>query len=263
MIRWAPLSPQLAAPDRGLPAFAVEEGFTDVARRAKKLKPFAVEDVADDKGWLFELLVFMGIAVALVVGTRSFVAQPFYIPSGSMLPQLQIDDRIVVNKLAYARVTLPFVDKELKVGDPRRGDIVVFDAPEAVRQPTGLPEPDRGPILGAIRWTGQFLGVVPPSTEEFVKRVIALPGETVHIRSGEVFVNGKRLEEPYLAEEVATGVIGRFGGEPFVVPEGHIFVMGDNRAGSSDGRVFGPIPIDSIVGRAFVKVWPLGSASFL
>lgn len=164
------------------------------------------------------------LVVALVV--RTFLIQAFYIPSASMEPTLKEGDRVLVNKVSY------------DVGDISRGDIVVFELP-----------PDQ---------------VGPDGIKDLIKRVIALPGETIETRDGEVYIDGRRLEEPYLAEGMITGDPAS-GNNPEIarqtVPEGTVFVMGDNRANSHDSRYpdRGPIPIDSIVGRAFVIVWPIGS----
>jgi signal peptidase I len=102
------------------------------------------------------------------------------------------------------------------------------------------------------------VNVVKPAKTEFVKRVIGLPGDRVEGRNGNVYVNGALLVEPYLRPDVRTLNL-----PPTTVPKGQLFVMGDNRTGSSDSRVFGPIPQSTVVGRAFVKLWPLGSASWL
>jgi signal peptidase I len=191
-----------------------------------------------------EVPLLLVSAAVLAFLLKTLVAQAFYIPSGSMLPQLQINDRVVVSKLSY------------RLHSPRRGDIVVFDCPAKActhRQ-------DSGPsgLRGLLRKVAEGVGVVQPSTEEFIKRVVGLPGETVEGRDGAVHINGRRLREPYLAPGAATADF------PAVqVPEDHLFVMGDNRANSSDSRVFGPIPESLVVGRTIARVWPLPSASFL
>jgi len=100
--------------------------------------------------------------------------------------------------------------------------------------------------------------VIQPSTQEFIKRVVGLPGETVESRDGQVYVNGKRLIEPYLPTGTVTAGLA-----PLTVPEGALFVMGDNRGSSSDSRVFGPVRRSSVVGRAVAKVWPPARASYL
>ncbi len=185
------------------------------------------------------------LVVAIVVITtlmRTVVAQAFYIPSLSMAPQLEVQDRIVVSKLSY------------RLHDVRRGDVVVFDAPDEVEPDDERPSlPSR--VLRAML---EGVNVVKPTTTEYVKRVIGLPGERVAGRGGNLFVDDRRLVEPYLPPGLAT--------EDFpevAVPEGELFVLGDNRGSSFDSRRFGPIERSSVVGRAVVKVWPLGGASWL
>jgi len=168
------------------------------------------------------------LVVALVV--KTFLFQAFFIPSASMEPTLEEGDRVLVNKLSY------------DLHDIRRGDVVVFELPEDKVGPDGI--------------------------KDLIKRVIGLPGDVIETRDGVVYVNDRRLEEPYLPEGTLTGDPSN-GNNPAIerqtVPEGTIFVMGDNRANSHDSRYAdrGPIPIDSVVGRAFVLVWPLGEVGSL
>ncbi len=184
--------------------------------------------------------MLVGTAVLIAFLVKTFVAQAFYIPSGSMLPQLQIDDRVVVSKLAY------------RLHDPRRGDIVVFDEPgPRSAGDSSLPEKVGRGLL-------QSIGLAAPSTDEYIKRVLAVPGERVEAKGGHVYVNGRRVVEPYLPPGLTTGDF-----PPRVVEEGRLWVMGDNRANSSDSRTFGTIPESDVVGRAFVRVWPLRASSFL
>ena len=191
-----------------------------------------------------EVPLLLVSAAVLAFLLKTLVAQAFYIPSGSMLPQLQINDRVVVSKLSY------------RLHKPRRGDIVVFDCPEKACRERHTSGP--GGVRGLLRKVAEGVGVVQPSTEEFIKRVVGLPGETVEGRDGAVHIDGRRLREPYLP---AGSVTADF---PAVqVPDGHLFVMGDNRSNSSDSRVFGPIPKSLVVGRTIARVWPLPSASFL
>jgi signal peptidase I len=190
------------------------------------------------------LLVAAGIIAFLI---KTLVAQAFYIPSGSMIPQLQINDRVVVSKISY------------RLHDPNRGDIVVFDAPRVSSFPK--PATNDNPLSKLIRKIGTGVGVIQPSTEEFIKRVVALPGETVDVKEGHVFVNGHQLIEPYLPKDTVTLSNGaKF---PITIPKGQLWVMGDNRGNSSDSRFFGPIPQKSVVGRTVLKVWPLADMSFL
>jgi signal peptidase I len=190
--------------------------------------------------------VLIGVAVLAAFLVKTFVAQAFYIPSGSMIPDLEINDRIVVSKLAY------------DLHSPRRGDIIVFTAPPS-QQP--LQPPDTSPTVARwLRDVGTAVGVIAPSTEDFVKRIIGLPGDVVEARAGHVYVNGRLLDEPYLPPGTRTSDFG-----PVVVPPGRLWVLGDNRGDSCDSRCFpeGSIPISSVIGRAVVRVWPPGDLSFL
>ncbi len=188
-----------------------------------------------------ELAVLVVTALVIAVVVKTFVAQAFYIPSGSMEPQLQVNDRIVVSKVSY------------RLHDPRRGDIVVFDAPTDDSGDDDAPLPTR-----IVRTIVQSIGLSPPSTDEYIKRVVALPGERVEGHHGKVLVDGRELIEPYLRPGVATSDFAAV-----VVPPETVFVMGDNRANSSDSRIFGPVPRSTVVGRAFARVWPLSSTAFL
>ncbi len=185
------------------------------------------------------MLVVTAMVIAFVI--KTFVAQAFFIPSGSMIPQLQVGDRVVVSKLAY------------RLHDPRRGDIVVFDAPNQPTQPERRPLPEK-----VVKGILESVGLSTPSTEEYIKRVIGLPGEKVEGHDGRVFVDGRELVEPYLKQGPTTRDF-----EPVTLGEHELWVMGDNRENSSDSRVFGPIQESTIVGRAFVKVWPVPDGSFL
>ncbi len=157
-------------------------------------------------------------ALLVALLIKTFLLQAFYIPSRSMEPTLRIGDRVLVNKLSY------------KMHDINRGDIVVFERP-----------PDEP----------------PDAIKDLIKRVIALPGETISSENGHVFIDGRPLEEPYLEPGTLTENL-----PPTLVPEGRIFVMGDNRGDSRDSRYFGPIDEDLVVGRAFVRIWPVTHLGF-
>lgn len=190
---------------------------------------------------LAELPVLLVAAVVVTLLVKAFLAQAFYIPSASMEPQLRERDRVVVSRTAY------------RLHDPRRGDIVVFPSPAVPAEHESLGRRLANDVLESV-------GLRDPGDRELIKRVIGLPGETVEGRSGVVLIDGRRLVEPYLAHEIATGDFG-----PVVVPTGHVFVMGDNRPNSHDSRFpdIGPIAVDTIVGRAIARVWPPGRTAFL
>lgn len=190
---------------------------------------------------LREALVLIGTAMIIAFVIKTFVAQAFYIPSGSMLPQLQIGDRVVVSKLAY------------RLHDPNRGDIVVFDAPNQLDVADDRPLPGR-----IVKGFLESIGLSTPSTEEYIKRVIGLPGERVEGRDGRVYVNGRELVEPYLPQGPTTRDF-----DARILGDDELFVMGDNRENSADSRIFGPIKASTVVGRAFVRVWPLPDGAFL
>lgn len=164
------------------------------------------------------------VVVALLV--RTFLFTTFWIPTGSMEPTLMgapRKDRVIVNRLSY------------KLHDVNRGDIVVFDVPPG--------EP--------------VTSVEGQEVHELIKRVVGLPGETIELRDGRVYVDGKALEEGYLPDGTRTEAT--CGVSEFHIPEGHVFVMGDNRGGSRDARCWKDPALDedAIVGRAFFRIWPL------
>jgi signal peptidase I len=167
-----------------------------------------------------EWLVIVAGALLVALVVKTFLLQAFYIPSLSMSPTLEVRDRVLVNKLSY------------DLHEINRGDVVVFKTPR----------------------TGDASEI-----KDLIKRVVALPGETVESRDGRVVIDGVQLDEPYLQPGVAPGPpVDRQ-----VVPEGHVFVMGDNRSNSKDSRSFGPIRESLVVGRAFVKVWPITDLGLL
>jgi signal peptidase I len=169
------------------------------------------------------------IAALAAVLLRVFIVQPYYIPSASMEPTLHgcpgcNDDHVLVDKISY------------RVHGVRVGDIVVFDKPANAQAPEDV----------------------------LIKRVIALGGDRISMKDGRVYVNGGRLDEGYLNKDhtcYATDPAENF--KARTVPDGDVFVMGDNRCNSEDSREFGPIPTSSIVGRAFMIVWPLNRIRFL
>lgn len=178
------------------------------------------------------ILILVALVVAIVI--KTFFFQAFYIPSGSMIPTLEINDRVLVNKLSY------------QFGAIERGDILVFDSPEAIDVERSFP-------ARVLRSIGEATGLTSPDTV-LIKRVIALPGETVSVLDNQVYVNGRPIAEPYLPDGMTMRDF-----EEVTVPADHVFMMGDNRNQSRDSRVFGPIPREDIVGRAFVTVWPPGA----
>lgn len=173
------------------------------------------------RDWVIVLVV----ALLVALGIRTFVLQQFYISGPSMETTLFQPNRVLVNKLSY------------KLGDIGRGDVVVFD-----------------------RVTSNGRSV---QHDDLIKRVIALPGESVSINGCIVHIDGQVLKESYLPDRDVsqTDLVARCRQPemaPVLVPEGQVFVLGDNRPQSMDSRVFGPVDKKSIVGRAFVVIWPIG-----
>jgi signal peptidase I len=201
--------------------------------------PEQVPAPADEAGkgivrYLGELPVLVVIAFVIALLIKTFFLQAFFIPSGSMEPTLMPGDRVLVQKISYY------------FHDPRRGDIIVFEDPHP-----GVGH-DRGLVGGFFHWMFQGLGVQKPSNEDFVKRVIGLPGETVQGKGGSVYVNGTKLDEPYLSQQTA-------GFPKTTVPAGSLFVMGDNRGNSLDSRFgLGFVPESKVIGQAWVVIWPPG-----
>ena len=205
-------------------------------------RPAAADDGPTPKkgnrfGFGGEMAVLVITALVLALLIKTFLFQAFYIPTGSMEPTLHgPGDRVLVNKLPYY------------VHDPRRGDVIVFENPAV--------QVDRSLIGGFVHWLSEGLGRSGVEDEFLIKRVVGLPGETVEAHDGSVYIDGARLDEPYLHEKTAD-----FG--PETVPEGELFMMGDNRNQSQDSRFIGTIPIDDVVGKGEVVIWPPSSWSVL
>lgn len=200
------------------------------------------------RAWLRETAVIVGSALVLSLLIKTFLVQAFFIPSSSMEQTLLVGDRVLVSKLAPGPM------------DVHRGDIVVF------KDPGGwLPEqtdPDVAPWRAAVTEGLTFVGLLPQdSGEHLIKRVIGMPGDTVECcdDQGRVLVNGTPLDEPYLA----AGAVPSEMEFSVVVPEGGLWVMGDNRQNSQDSRYQqgapggGTVPLNHVVGVAFVTVWPV------
>jgi signal peptidase I len=167
------------------------------------------------------------VALVLAFFIRSFIVQAFKIPSGSMLPTLQIGDHILVNKFLYGlRLPYPFEKMLLEWKQPNRGDVIVFIYPK-----------DR--------------------TKDFIKRVIGLPGDTVEIKHKRVFINGVKMDDPHanFADEDREMLGPRDNFGPITVPQHQLFMMGDNRDRSHDGRFWGFVDLDDVKGKAFLIYW--------
>jgi signal peptidase I len=185
-------------------------------------------------------LILVAFVLALLI--KTLLVQAFFIPSESMVPTLLVGDRVLVNKLVY------------DFGEPQRFDVIVFEEPHGV-------EPDRGFFGGIWHWMTEGLGVATSDQQDYIKRVIGLPGDEVEQIDGKVFVNGEAVDEvPNVREQHGEDI--DYG--PVTVGPNSVFVMGDNRGNSSDSRsTLGQIPYDKIVGKAFVLLWPPSRVEWL
>jgi signal peptidase I len=184
----------------------------------------------------------MVIALAVAILIKTFLLQAFYIPSESMEPTLDVGDRVLVEKVSY------------RFGSPQRGDVVVFE--RDLTAPSARPPQSVWTRIGDS-FKGLF-GFPTSGNEDFIKRVVGIGGDVVEGRAGRVYVNGHRLDESYLPSGTQTSTFG-----PVRVPPRMIFVMGDNRGNSEDSRVIGPVPVDTIVGKALLILWPPSHVSDL
>ena len=191
---------------------------------------------------LRETVVLVALAVLLAVVFKTFLVAAFYIPSGSMESTLNISDRVLVEKVSY------------RFGDVQHGDVVVFVHEEPGLEPSG----PSNPVAGFFSSLGQAVGVVPPSDRDFIKRVVGLPGDTINCQGGKLVRNGQPVVEPYLEPGTETQSCTRT-----TVGPGELYVMGDNRSNSQDSRSFGVIQRSDVVGRAFVRIWPLTHTGWL
>lgn len=186
--------------------------------------------------FLRELPVLIVVAFVVALLIKTFLLQAFYIPSASMEPTLVEGDRVLVEKVSY------------RFAGPKRGDVVVFEKDLVVPAVVEEEESLTTKIVDSFRGLFGF----PTGTEQdFIKRVMAVGGDKIEGRDGRVYVNDGLVEEPYLIEGQQTSPFG-----PTEVPEGKIFVMGDNRNNSDDSRNFGPIDADAVVGHGFLLIWP-------
>jgi signal peptidase I len=189
-----------------------------------------------------ETVVLVALAILLAVVFKTFLVAAFYIPSGSMESTLNVSDRVLVEKVSY------------RFGDVENGDVVVFVHDDLVLEPNG----SSNPIARFFSSLGQAIGLVPPSDRDFIKRVVGVPGDEIACQDGRLLRNGKPVAEPYLDPGVTTD-----GCKTTVVPAGKLYVMGDNRTNSQDSRAFGVIDRSDVVGRAFVRIWPLTHVGWL
>ena len=198
---------------------------------------------------IFEWIYCIIIAVVLALLIRYYVGTPTIVKQSSMYPTFKQNERLILNRIYRTKKTVP-----------QRGEVITFESPSLsyvdpsnadLNNPTAEYENEHN------GWFSKFVyNVLEIGKTSYIKRVIGLPGEHVQIKDGKVYINGEELEENYLSENVVTeSTDGAF--TDLVVPEGTVFVMGDNRGASSDSRRFGCIPYDKIESKVCLRFWPL------
>jgi signal peptidase I len=182
--------------------------------------------------------VIVAMAIGLALGIQAFLVKPYQIPSESMQPTLDPGERVLVNRLSYSLG-----------GDPSVGDVVVFHPP-AGADPGGSRE------CGVARDPNQACPQETPeeSDQNFIKRIVAGPGDMLYIQHGHPVVNGEAAEEDFIRTCNGLSICNLT--EPIEIPPDHYFMMGDNRGESDDSRYWGPVPKDWIIGKAFFTYWP-------
>jgi signal peptidase I len=198
--------------------------------------PPEVKKGSSASGSLLELVLIVAVALGLALGIQAFLVKPYKIPSESMVPTLQIGQRVLVNRIGA------------RFSDPGVGDVVVFHPPSGAEQDDMCGEqPPMGQVC--LKPTRRRADV------NFIKRVVAGPGDRLQVINGRVILNGKRQKEPFIRP--CEGGAGEcdFPRE-VTIPAGHYFMMGDNRGSSDDSRYWGPVPRKWIVGAAFGTYWP-------
>jgi signal peptidase I len=182
-----------------------------------------------------ETILIVAVALGLALGIQAFLVKPYRIPSESMVPTLQIGQRVLVNRIGN------------NFGDPAIGDVTVFHPPAGAENGKECGAP-REPDQPCPRPTADKADV------NFIKRIVAGPGDKITIEDGHVVRNGKRQSEPFIRP--CGGGEGCDLTTPITIPKGYYFMMGDNRGASDDSRFWGPIPRDWIIGNAFATYWP-------
>jgi signal peptidase I len=248
------------------PAEPVVAGTTEPAGPRRRWR---LRRTGRERSFWRELPVLVVVAIGLALLIKTFLLQAFFIPSGSMEQTLKIGDRVLVNKLVYHLRSI------------HRGEIVVFNTHgTAFADATeGQSGPSSNPVVRGVQDVYCFLGFGCPGETDFIKRVIGIPGDTISCCNalGQVILNGKPLVEPYVyqpddlafcAGSTPAGIPDTGSGcnaksKPVTVQPGMLFVMGDHRSYSADSRYYGQLPESKVVGRAFLRIWPLSRIAFL
>lgn len=218
-----------------------EPGRKVARRERKKVEALKQQQQQTLFQWFKEVALLGVVAVGAAVLMTTYLVQAFFIPSISMENTLLVDDRVLVNKAVY------------RFSEPAYRDLVVFLSPDG----TAAPPPADTPYARFIDRVAIGIGL-KSSEQDLIKRVIATEGQTVEVRVGLVFVDGAQLNEPYRKDDIPMRDF-----PATVVPDNHVFVLGDNRSNSADSRSFGPVDESTIIGKAFARIWPLDRIEML
>jgi signal peptidase I len=187
---------------------------------------------------IVELIVIVLVAIGLALAIQAFVVKPYKIPSRSMEPTLEVGQRVLVDRIG------------MHFSEPKVGEVVVFHPPKDAEQQVCGPAPHMVTPGGAA--------CDAPEPQEasvnFIKRIVAGPGDTLYVKEGHAYVNGKREKDPYITPCGSSSECNF--PTPIKIPAGHWFMMGDNRGESDDSRFWGPVPTSWIIGQAFFTYWP-------
>ena len=194
--------------------------------------------------WIYCII----IAVVIAILIKYFVGTPTIVKQSSMVPTFTQNDRLILNRLTRTMKKMP-----------ERGDIITFEAPSNNTEELTAEEA-KNPIAKyenePTNWWDSFVyHVLEIGKDSYIKRVIAIPKDHVELKDGEVYLNGEKLDEPYLSDDVITNSVGAL--KDFIVPENCVFAMGDNREYSKDCRAFGCLPLDKIESTVVLRFWPL------
>jgi signal peptidase I len=186
------------------------------------------------KGGVLELFTIVAVALGLALGIQAVLVKPFRIPSESMLPTLEVSQRVLVDRVTF------------RFGEPERGDVVVF------KPPAGADDNVCG-----VRHSSRSACPRPTSRRSdtnFIKRVVAIGGDRLRVVDGRVVLNGKRQDEPFIRPDGSCDICNL--PDEITIPKGMYFMMGDNRGESADSRFWGPVPKKWLIGQAFMTYWP-------
>jgi signal peptidase I len=198
-------------------------------------KPAARPKEQTGVGQLVELIVIVAVALGLALAIQALIVKPFRIPSESMVPTLQVSQRVLVDRVSF------------RFSEPHAGDIVVFKPPAGA---------DIG-ICGNESAPGDAACGRPTearSDANFIKRIVGEPGDRLHIQNGRAYINGRLQDEPFIRPSADCEICDL--PRDITIPPGHFFMMGDNRGQSADSRQWGPVPKEWIIGNAFFTYWP-------